>query len=209
MKKILVIVASIAAVLLVGAGTILFTMSSYGPKFEDINYLMKPRIVDKRSVKALVVEATGDPAKTVGPAFGLLFKAYFKIKDRPKGKSMEAPRARWPEPLDTPRDQWVGIYAIPVPASVQSIPDVKSTGGLHLELQEWDYGKVAEILHVGPYSSEDSTVKKLHRFIDENGYEICGDHEEEYLKGPGVLPTNPEKYLTIIRYRVRKKAGGE
>ncbi len=35
-----------------------------------------------------------------------------------------------------------------------------------------------------------------------------GEHEEEYLKGPGMFGTGgPEKYLTIIRYRL-KKAGG-
>lgn len=207
MKKNFLIVG-VVGVLVIGIGFYLFSMSSYGPKFDDVKQLVEPRVVTKPSIKALVVEATGDPSRTVGPAFGLLFSTYFKIKDRPKGRSMEAPRARWPKPLDTPRDQWVGMYAMPVPATVQSLPEVKAKAGLRVELRDWQYGEVAEILHVGPYSSEDSTVKKLKKFITGNNYEICGDHEEEYLKGPGLLPTDPKKYLTVIRYQVRKAGGG-
>ncbi len=207
MKKNVIIVCALVAVVLVGIGICLFSMSNYGPKFEEVKYLTSPRIVTKASVNAIVVEATGDPNTTVGPAFGLLFKTYFKIKDRPKGKNMEAPRARWPMPLETPKDKWVGIYAMPVPPSVRDLPVVKSKTGLHCELKEWQYGEVAEILHVGPYSKEEPTVAKLKRFITDKGYEICGAHEEEYLKGPGLMPTDPEKYLTMIRYQVRKVGG--
>jgi hypothetical protein len=181
-------------------------MSNYGPKFEDVKQLLEPRMVTKTSPKVLVVEATGDPNQTYGRAFGLLFKAYFKIKDRPKGHSIEAPRARWPKPLTTPKNEWVGMYALPVPSTVKDLAVVKSKEGLHVELGEWHYGEVAEILHVGPYSKEEVTVKKLKRFITQSTYEICGPHEEEYLKGPGLFRTNPEKYLTIIRYQVRKVA---
>jgi effector-binding domain-containing protein len=74
-----------------------------------------------------------------------------------------------------------------------------------LQLVNWEYGTVAEILHIGPYSTEKATIDKLKKFITANGYEIIGDHEEEYLKGPGLWPTNPKHYYTIIRYRIRKK----
>ena len=34
---------------------------------------------------------------------------------------------------------------------------------------------------------------------------LQGEHEEEYIKGPGMLSKgNPQKYLTIIRYRVKQ-----
>ncbi|MBN1761183.1 MAG: GyrI-like domain-containing protein [Chitinispirillaceae bacterium] len=202
MKKSIIIVSVL--LLLVGIGIALFSMSHHGPSFDEVSHLLTPRITKKPSQNMLVVEATGDPNNTVGPAFGLLFKTWFKIKDRPKGKKMEAPRARWPKPFETPRDKWVGIYALPVPASLKSLPDVTGKNGLKPELREWQYGTVAEILHVGPYSSEDTSFAKLKLYISDNGYEICGDHEEEYLKGPGILPTNPEKYLTILRYEVRQ-----
>ena len=49
------------------------------------------------------------------------------------------------------------------------------------------------------------TILRLHDFIDSQGYRIIGEHEEEYLRGPGMFSRgNPEKYYTIIRYRVAK-----
>ena len=204
MKKFFIIVSILTVVLLIGLGFFLVSMGNYGPKFEDVKNLAAPRIIAKPDIKAIVVEAIGDPNKTVGPAFGLLFKTFYKMKDKPKGHAMESPRARWPKPLTTPKNEWVGYYAMPVPSTNTILPDVKSKSGLRVELRDWQYGEVAEILHVGPYSKEVPTVEKLRQFIAQNGYEICGDHEEEYLKGPGFLATNPEKYLTIIRYQVRK-----
>ena len=206
MKKKIIITGTIAAILLIVIAVVLFSMSNYGPKFEEVQHLTPPRIITKENTRALVVEATGDPNSTVGPAFGLLFKAYFKLKDAPKGINMAAPMARWPKPLETPKAQWLGIYAMPVPRTVEEIPQVKQPEGLQIELREWNYGEVAEILHVGPYNTEDTTVAKLKKFIAEKGYEICGAHEEEYLKGPSFLPTNPKNYLTVIRYQVRKKS---
>ncbi|NUM64306.1 GyrI-like domain-containing protein [candidate division KSB1 bacterium] len=69
----------------------------------------------------------------------------------------------------------------------------------------WEYGEVAEILHMGPYDKEQPTVARLMEFIKTQGYEVAGEHEEEYLKGPTMFSRgDPEKYATIIRYRVRK-----
>ena len=117
---------------------------------------------------------------------------------------MEAPRARWPKPFDSPKNEWIGIYGIPVPQSVNAIPKVSKRSALSIKLATWDYGSVAEILHTGSYASEDTSVNKLKQFIADKGYVISGAHEEEYLRGPGFLPRNPKDYLTIIRYQVTK-----
>jgi hypothetical protein len=72
-------------------------------------------------------------------------------------------------------------------------------------ISKWECGEDAEILHVGPYAEERSTIEKLHAFIKQRGYEIIGPHEEKYLKWPGViLKGNLKDYCTILRYRVRK-----
>jgi hypothetical protein len=64
---------------------------------------------------------------------------------------------------------------------------------------------VAEILHVGSYSTEKPDVARLLQFISANGYRGVGEHEEEYVKGPGMLfAGDPDQYLTIIRLRVEK-----
>ena len=173
-------------------------------KFEAYEYLLDPQISEKAPQKMLVFEAVGDPNETVGKAFGALFSTFFKLK-KTHDMDMAAPRARWPKPADTPRDQWLGIYGMPIAETVLEIPSKAAEEHPELKLDTWEYGKVAEILHIGSYASENPTVDKLHQFITSSGYEIVGPHEEEYLKGPGMFgPGNPDKYYTIIRYPVAK-----
>jgi effector-binding domain-containing protein len=96
---------------------------------------------------------------------------------------------------------------MPVPDSVTALPSKGPEAGLEVALATWEYGEVAEILHVGPYSAEEPTVARLKSFIAERGYEIAGAHEEEYLRGPGMLfAGDPGSYLTLIRYPVRRRA---
>ena len=74
-----------------------------------------------------------------------------------------------------------------------------------MSIRTWEYGMVAEVLHVGSYSSEEPDIRRLTDFIASQGYRVIGDHEEEYVKGPGVFfAGDPAKYLTIIRLRVEQ-----
>jgi len=185
----------IAIILLVGCSK----------KFTEYEYLLEPQISEKAPQKMLVYEAAGNPNETVGTAFGALFSTFFKLK---KGHDMDmaAPLARWPKGPDTPKNEWVGIYAMPVAETVMDVPAEATVEHPALKLETWEYGLVAEILHKGSYASEGPTVDKLHQFISDSGYEISGMHEEEYLKGPGMFgPGNPDKYYTIIRYPIAKK----
>jgi effector-binding domain-containing protein len=96
---------------------------------------------------------------------------------------------------------------MPVPDAMTAAPPSHGDDGLDVALATWDYGEVAEILHAGPYSAEQPTIARLKAFITERGYEIAGPHEEEYLRGPGMLfAGDPGTYLTLIRYQVRRKA---
>jgi hypothetical protein len=202
--KVVLIAVPVAVVVTLAAAVLLFAMS--GPSIAQFEYLRDAQVRILPDRKVVQVEARGTPQAVAGQAIGLLFKTYFKLPGVPKGPRQPAPCARWPLPLDTPKDQWVGRYAMPVPESVTSLPSQETgASGLRAELTTWEYGSVAEILHVGPYDREEPTVAKLTEFIKDCGYEIVGEHEEEYLKGPGMFSQgNPEKYLTIIRYRVRK-----
>jgi hypothetical protein len=183
-------IACVVGFFLFGAGTAAVQdLSSY-------ESLKTPRMTTMARQRMLVVEAKGDPNMAAKDAFGLLFKTFFSLK----GVRMTAPRARWMNTATDPKDQWIGLYGLPLPGSVTGLPE--GTQGARIE--EWDYGEVAEILHIGPYSEETPTIKKLHAFISEMGYEIAGPHEEEYLKGPGMA-ASPADYWTIIRYSVKKK----
>jgi len=55
-------------------------------------------------------------------------------------------------------------------------------------LEEYNEGLSAQILHIGPYSEEEKTIKKLHRFINERGYRVRGYHHEIYLSDPRRTP---------------------
>ena len=154
-----------------------------------------PVLVKKPAAKMLVVEAKGDPNIAGGQAFSLLFKVFFSIP----GARMSPPRARWNLDLKTPKEQWVGLYALPVPDSA-TLP----AGSEGAKIEVWEYGDVAEILHVGAYADEPATVAKLMKFIAEQGYVVAGPHEEEYVRGPETGP-NTSAYRTIIRYQVKKK----
>ncbi|MBZ5557715.1 MAG: hypothetical protein LAO77_10630 [Acidobacteriia bacterium] len=177
---------------------------SRGPGERQFADLREPRFTRMSGQRMLVVEATGDPTVVSGGAIKLLFNTYFKLKGVSRVGRPPAPRARWRFSLDTPREKWAGQYALPVPDSVAEVP-AEPAGPMRVTIATWEYGDVAEVLHVGPYSAERPDIDRLHAFIASNGYRAVGDHEEEYVKGPGMIfAGDPGAYLTIIRLRVEK-----
>ena len=172
---------------------------------EELRTLLEPRITTLDDQNMLVVEAKGDPNTVGAQAFGLVFQLYYSTPKTPKGPFQSAPRARWPVSLDQPKSEWTGLYALQVPDSVTSLPPHDAPAGLDASVQMWEYGEVAEILHVGPYDQEQPALQRLFDHVAESGYKVIGVHEEEYLRGPTMAgPGDPEQYLTILRYRVRK-----
>ncbi len=153
--------------------------------------------------KMAVVRGKGSPDKVfpeVTPAlFGSVYTLKFDLKKQGKPTfKVTGLRARYPDALDTPKDQWTHIIALPVPDDTVLLP--QKAPDVEVKLETWEYGTVAQIVHVGPYDQERPTIERLHKFIEDNGYEIAGLHEEEYL-------TRPDAKLakTIIRYPVKKK----
>jgi hypothetical protein len=171
----------------------------------QFEHLKQPMISTKPNQKMLAVEAKGDPNVIGGQAFGLVFQLYYRLQETPKGSLQTFPRARWPEDLTTPKPEWTGLYALPIPESVAKLPEYQPQAGLKASVSTWEYGEVAEILHLGPYNREEPTMQRLKEFIRDQGYVIVGGHEEEYIVGPTQGEKgDPEKYMPIIRYRVRK-----
>ncbi len=206
--KILLIIVVVVAVLLVGA--VVWLGMPKGPSLEEVGHLRTPQILEMAPQQVLQIRAKGDPNVVGKAAFGLLMKTYFRLKGVPKGgPDFKAPRARWPIQAQIPKEDWEGLYAMPVPESVTQLPENAQDGDLEVELTTWEYGEVAQILHVGRWDAEVPTVDSLHGFLRSQGYQISGLHEEEYLKGPGFLfAGTPEKYLTLIRYPVEKVVSG-
>jgi hypothetical protein len=177
------------------------------PEFEQLE---NPRISTRPTETMLVVEAQGDPRTVGGTAFGLLFQLYYRIPETPKGSQQAAPRARWPIAFEQPRSEWIGLYALPVPDQVSVLPEHAAPAGFEARLTEWEYGDVAEVIHVGPYDREEPTVQRLKEFVEAEGYVLAGEHEEEYIRGPTMAgPGDPDQYLTILRYRVTSPQGDD
>lgn len=71
-----------------------------------------------------------------------------------------------------------------------------------LRLESFEEGLSAQILHIGPYSSEGPTLAYLHdEFMPANGLDWNGQHHEIYLGDP--RKTAPEKLKTILRQPVK------
>ncbi|HIQ16265.1 MAG TPA: hypothetical protein EYH38_12005 [Leucothrix sp.] len=210
LKTVLIIVA---VLLLVGIA--FFFMIVKGPDVTKYEYLQKPQIttIPDTNVLAVSFSTTADGLKEV---FGFLFKNYLKIKGVPKMPwKMPSSAARYDNALDFDMEAekreatfknmiWEGVVAIPLPANITNLSESKHDK-LTARITTWEYGETAEILHIGPYEKEAPTVKELKDYIDKQGYEITGLHEEVYLRGPGTPFCKPKNYYTIIRYPVKKK----
>ncbi len=162
-----------------------------------------PQIVEMPAQKMAVVYGKGAPDKVFPAAFPALYGAVYTLKFDLKKKGLttfkvEPPRARYPDAHLVPVNEWTIVIGVPVPADTTSLP--QKIGSPVVRLEEWAYGTVAQILHLGAYDKETESIDKLHKFIQENGYDIAGAHEEEYLTRPDA-----KIIKTIIRYRVKKK----
>lgn len=66
-------------------------------------------------------------------------------------------------------------------------------------------GLCAQALHIGSYDEEEGTIRKIHDFIEKNGYEYDRTrlHHEIYLGDPRRCA--PEKLKTVIRLPIKRK----
>lgn len=162
-----------------------------------------PQIIEMPPQKMAVVRGKGAPDKVfpeVMPAlYGSVYTLKFNLKkERKPTFKVSGLRARYPDALTTPKEQWTHIIGLPVPDDTTILP-IK-VPNVEVKLETWEYGTVAQILHLGTYDQETPTIERLLKFIAENGYVITGMHEEEYLTRPDAKVVK-----TIIRYPVRKK----
>ncbi len=163
----------------------------------------EPQILEMPAQKMAVVSAKGAPDKVFPEVMPALYGSVFTLKFDLKKKGVptfkvSGLRARYPDVHLVPRDEWTHIIGLPIPDDTTTLPQKVSSS--EVKIETWEYGTVAQILHLGAYDQEEPTIYRLHKFIEDNGYEIAGTHEEEYLTTPDA-----KVIKTIIRYPVRKK----
>lgn len=175
-----------------------------GPDLEPYARFREPALVTLPPRKVLVLEATGAPGAAVPATLQALERAYAALDGVPlAGPKVPAPRIRRPKPSVPSSVEWIGLYALPVPDSVTRLP-LPEAGAPRPRLATWEYGEVAQILHVGPYDAEGQSVKKLCDFISAHGLEISGPLEAEHLRGPPRA--EPDGYWTLLRFPVKERS---
>jgi len=153
--------------------------------------------------KMAVVRGKGTPQEVFPELMPALYGSAYTLKFDLKKKGLptfkvSGLRGHYPDAHLVPKEEWIMVLGLPVPGDTTSLP--QKVAGVEVKLETWDYGTVAQILHLGAYDQEDANIERLRKFIEDNGYEIAGDHEEEYLTRPDAKVPK-----TIIRYQVRKK----
>jgi hypothetical protein len=162
-----------------------------------------PLILDMPSQKMAIVEEKGSPDKVFSKIFPALYGSVYTLKFDLKKRGLESfkvtcPRARYPNAHLSPKGEWLIIAGIPIPDDTTSLP--QKVPGTEVKIETWEYGTVAQILHLGPYDQETESIERLHQFITTSGYEIAGPHEEEYRSKPDA-----NVIKTLIRYQVKEK----
>ncbi len=162
-----------------------------------------PQLIEMPPQKMAVIYGKGAPEKVFTELMPALYGSAYTLKFDLKKKGLptfkvSGLRARYPDVLQVPKDEWTMIIGLPVPNDTTSLP--QKVASIEVKLETWDYGAVAQILHLGAYDQEDATIEHLHKFIEESGYEVAGFQEEEYLTRPDAKIVK-----TVIRYPVKKK----
>ena len=75
-----------------------------------------------------------------------------------------------------------------------------------VEFLTYDEGLCVQCMHIGSYDDEPATVGLIHKFTEDNGYELditdTRYHHEIYLSDPRKCDAN--KLKTVIRHPIRK-----
>lgn len=110
---------------------------------------------------------------------------------------------------DTDRDRWRWQAMImqpePIGAAVvaEAVAQARTKDLAALDrvnFRTWEEGRCAQLLHVGPYSAEAPSLRRLHAAIGEAGMRPRGRHHEVYLGDP--RRSAPERLRTILRQPV-------
>ena len=163
-----------------------------------------PQILEMPVQKMAVVYGKGAPDKVFPELMPALYGTVYTLKFDLKKRGLDTfkvsgLRARYPDAHLVPMEEWTNIIGLPIPEDTTSLP--QKVAETEVRIETWQYGTVAQILHLGPYDQEEASVTRLHQFVAENGYEIAGMHEEEYFTTPDARVIK-----TIIRYPVKKKS---
>lgn len=196
---------------------------------KELRHLYNPPANDVVLVKIptfnfLMIDGAGDPntskefQNAIQALFTLSYTLKFMVK---KEKKIDYPVMAleglwWSEDMNafilSQKDRWKWTVMMMQPKivtksmvkkavkAVQAKKEVPAVAGVRYE--SFAEGFVAQSMHIGPFSAEGPTIRKVHTFAKERGYELSGKHHEIYLSD--MRRVGPEKMKTVIRQPVRK-----
>lgn len=109
--------------------------------------------------------------------------------------------------------QWISVIRLPdfiskkdVEWAIKTIYQKKKMDCSKAKFITIEEGLCVQMLHVGPYDDEPTTIAIMNEYLKENGYEEDFSstrlHHEIYLSDPRRVA--PEKWKTIIRHPIKK-----
>ena len=189
----------------------------YGPSSKKIV------IVEVPSMNYFMVDGEGGPAaesyqQAIEALYGLSFTVKFDVK---KGVGLDytvmpLEGLWWAKDITAfsadRKDEWLWKMMIMQPdyvtakhvnAATKQLREKKNPLALDkIRFESYHEGLSVQILHIGPYDDEGPTIAQMHKFIDENGYQLHMKHHEIYLSDP--RRSKPEKLKTVLRQPITK-----
>ena len=192
---------------------------------KELKHLYRPsakkvEAVDVPRMNFLMIDGKGDPNTSqefkdaIGVLYPLSYTLKFMIKKGGIGVDygvLPLEGLWWADDMssfvDDRREHWQWTLMIMQPELVteQMVQEanaqvLKKKNPVSLPLvrfESFEEGKVAQILHVGPFSEEGPSVEKVHAFIEEGGSQRRGKHHEIYLSD--IRRAAADNWKTIIR----------
>ena len=192
---------------------------------KELKHLYRPsakkvEAVDVPRMNFLMIDGKGDPSTSqdfkdaIGVLYPLSYTLKFMIKKGEIGVDygvLPLEGLWWADDMssfvDDRREHWQWTLMIMQPELVteQMVQEanaqvLKKKDPVSLSLvrfESFEEGKVAQILHVGPFSEEGPSVEKVHAFIEESGSQRRGKHHEIYLSD--IRRAAADNWKTIIR----------
>ncbi|HXN78196.1 MAG TPA: GyrI-like domain-containing protein [Candidatus Dormibacteraeota bacterium] len=180
----------------------------------------EPSIVDVPEMQFLMVDGTGDPnqpgpfQEAIQALYSLSYGAKFMLKKEGIEFRVSPLEGLWGSPggLNPNKKmswQWTALVMQPAAVTSSVLQKVRAEAMRkkplaalsRVRLETFREGRSAQIMHIGPYSSEAPTIAKLHEFIKKRGYHLVGKHHEIYLGDP--RRSAPERLKTLIRQPIQ------
>lgn len=181
------------------------------------------------TLRFLKIDGQGDPntspaySEAVQALFALSYALKFRARKSPLEVSygvMPLEGLWWADDMSSftsgDRSEWQWTMMIMQPDFIDGdfieetrigVIAKKDLPGLErVRLESFTEGTTAQTMHVGPFAAEGPTVDRVHRFIEESGYEPVGKHHEIYLSD--IRKADQTKWKTVIRQPMRASAHG-